>query len=310
MSRLIETLRLISDPTRLRILHLLGEEELTVAELQAVLGMKQSRISSQLAQLKKTALVDVRRSGQNNVYCMANVPELKELGSLLQTCVAEIEEADDDRAALRLLLRKRDDRVRAYFDELAGKFGRTYCPGRSWKGLADMLLKLMPPLVIADLGAGEGGFSQLLAQRAKKVIAIDNAPKMVEFGANLAREHGLDNLEYRLGDIMDPPIEDVSVDLAFFSQALHHAIKPQAAIDSAARILKPGGRIVVLDLLKHQFEEARELYADVWLGFSEVELDNYLNNAGFNTPEISIVHREEKSPRFQTLLAIADKPEQ
>ena len=126
-----------------------------------------------------------------------------ELLELLRQAAAEIPEAAQDQEALRLALRKRQDKMRRYFDELAGKFGRQYVPGRSWKGLAETLLKLMPPMVIADLGAGEGTFSQLLAQRAKKVIAIDNSEKMVEFGVELARKHGIANLEYRLGDLED-----------------------------------------------------------------------------------------------------------
>ena len=131
---------------------------------------------------------------------------------------------------------------------------------------------------------------------------------MVEFGANLAKEHGVSNLEYRLGDIQEPPIEDASIDLAFFSQALHHARKPDAAIVSAFRILKPGGTIVILDLLKHGFEEARELYADLWLGFSEAEIKGFLDAAGFVESEFAIVSRESEPPHFQTLLAIARKP--
>src|SRR5262249_43370466 len=157
---------------------------------------------------------------------------------------------------------------------------RHYVPGRSWKGFAETLLALMPPVVIADLGAGEGTFSQLLARRAKKVIAIDNSEKMVEYGAELARTHGLKNFEYRLGDIEDIPIRDRTVDVAFFSQALHHAPHPERAVAEAYRILKPGGRILILDLERHTHEQARELYADLWLGFTEVEIDNFLRKAG------------------------------
>ena len=120
--------------------------------------------------------------------------------------------------------------MRRYFDELAGKFGRQYVPGRSWKGIAEALLKLMPPMVIADLGAGEGTISQLMAQRAKRVIAVDNSEKMVEFGSELARTHGISNLEYRLGDIEDVPIRAGTVDVAFLSQALHHASHPERAL--------------------------------------------------------------------------------
>src|SRR5579883_723882 len=153
--------------------------------------------------------------------------------SVLRDAAQEIPEAGQDEEALRLILRKRRDRMRAYFDELAGKFGREYVPGRSWKGVAEMLLRLMPPMTIADLGAGEGTLSQLLAQRAKHVIAVDNSDKMVEFGARLAREHGLKNLEYRHGDLEEVPIPDASVDLAIFSQSLHHAQHPQRAMEEA-----------------------------------------------------------------------------
>src|SRR5271154_2614159 len=214
---------------------------------------------------------------------------------VLRQAAAEIPEAEQDSDALRLALRRRQDKMRAYFDELAGKFGRHYVPGRSWKGLAETLLALMPPMVIADLGAGEGTFSQLLARRAKKVIAIDNSEKMVEYGAELARKHGVDNLEYRKGDIEEVPIRSGAVDLAFFSQALHHAQHPQQAVAEAHRILKPGGRIVVLDLLRHNYQEARDMYADVWFGFTEAEVGRFLRDAGFKDVEISIVHREEES---------------
>ncbi len=226
---------------------------------------------------------------------------------MLREAAAEIPEAGQDADALRLALRRREDKTRAYFDELAGKFGRHYMPGRSWKGLAETLLALMPPLVIADLGAGEGTFSQLLARRAKKVIAVDNSEKMVEYGAELARKHGVKNLEYRQGDLEAVPLKDASVDVAFFSQSLHHAQHPERAVAEAWRILKPGGRIVVLDLMRHNYEEAREMYADLWLGFTEVEALRFLRAAGFKNIETSVVHREEEAPHFETLLAVGEK---
>ena len=313
MPSIVKSLRLIADPTRIRILALLREEELSVAELQEILCMGQSRISTQLSQLKQAGLVDDRRSGKHSIYAAQPLAkggalETDRLWNVVMAAASEMDEIADDRQALQLVLDKRQDKARAYFNELAGKFGRHYCPGRSWKGLAEMLLKLMPPMVIADLGAGEGTFSQLLAQKAKHVIAVDNSEKMVEYGAGLAKDHGFLNLEYRLGDLMDPPIDDESVDVAFFSQALHHAARPQRAVDAAYRILKPGGRIVILDLLKHQFEDARELYADLWLGFSEMELLAFLKTSGFTAEEVAIVHKEEEKPNFQVLLAIAEKP--
>ena len=169
--------------------------------------------------------------------------------------------------------------------------------------MAETFLLLMPPLVIADLGAGEGTVSQLLARRAKKVIAVDNSEKMVEFGSSLARSHGVKNLEYRLGDLEELPVKKGEADVAFFSQSLHHAQHPPRALAEAFRILKPGGRVIILDLLKHHFEEARALYADVWLGFSEVELRRMLSDAGFQNISTALVHREAEAPHFETILA-------
>lgn len=310
MSSTINSLRLLADPTRIRLLILLVENELSVAELQEILGMGQSRISTHLSQLKTGGLVKVRRSGKRMLYSGVQLKDAagRLLVDVLKVGGTEIPEVATDSDGLELILRKRKDRSRAYFDELAGKFGRSYCPGRSWKGLAETLLKLMPPLVIADLGSGEGTFSLLLAQKAERVIAIDNSEKMVSFAAGVARDHGAGNLEFRLGDIESPPIGDGEVDVAFFSQALHHATRPQRAIDEACRILKPGGKIVVLDLLKHTYEQARDLYVDVWLGFSEVEVLGFLKKSGFENVDISVVHKEEQHPYLQTLLAIGEKP--
>lgn len=300
---LAQSLRLLSDPGRLRIVLLLEREELSVAELQEILAMRQSRISTHLAQLKQAGLVEDRRSGKNVLYRAKPGSE-----KLLAVLRSESPDTRQDERALHLILQKRADKVRAYFDELAGKFGKAYVPGRSWKGLAETLLKLLPPMVIADLGAGEGTVSLLMAQRASKVIAVDNSEKMVAYGSELARTQGVQNLEYRLGELENPPIDDESVDLAFFSQALHHAIHPQIAVDAAYRILRPGGRIVILDLRKHGFEQARELYADIWMGFSEVELQDFLSSAGFEAIEVSIVNRETEAPNLETVLATGAKP--
>jgi ubiquinone/menaquinone biosynthesis C-methylase UbiE/biotin operon repressor len=311
MASMLKSLRLLGDPGRLRVLLLLEREELSVAELQEILSMGQSRISTHLAQLKAAGLVQDRRSGKSILYRLRSqgdesVP-FRQLLDVLRHAAAEIPAAAQDSEALRMALHRRRDKTRASFDTLAKKFGKQYVPGRSWEGLAEALLLLMPAMVIADLGAGEGTFSQLLARRAKRVIAVDNSEKMVTYGREVARKHGVKNLEYRIGDIEEVPLRDATVDLAFFSQALHHAKIPQRAVGEAHRILKPGGRIVVLDLVRHQFEEARQLYRDQWLGFTETEVSGFLRKGGFRNIATSVVHREEEAPHFETILAVADR---
>ncbi|MBC7925693.1 MAG: metalloregulator ArsR/SmtB family transcription factor [Bryobacteraceae bacterium] len=307
MADILKALRVLGDEGRLRILRLVRSEELNVAELQDILGMGQSRISMQLAQLKHAGLVEVRKAGQKSLYQLS--PLLSPvIAKLIEASSTELKEAGADDRALALILNKRKDKIRSYFDELAGRFGRNYVPGRSWKGLAEMLFQLLPPLTIADLGAGEATMSLLLAQRAKHVIAVDSSSKMVEFGAEVARRNAVTNLEYRHGDLEALPIASEEADLALLHQSLHHAIHPKRSVSEAWRILKPGGRVVVMDLLKHRFEEARDMYADVWLGFSQAELADLLQTAGFRDVEVSVVHREEEAPHFETILAIGHKP--
>ena len=307
MSSILKILRVLSYQSRLRILLLLRAEELSVAELQEVLTMGQSTISTHLSQLKQAELVEDRRVGKNSLYKLKIDSSAPFVDRLLEEAEDEIPESELDLAAMRRVVRKRQDKMRSFFDSVAGRLGKDYVPGRSWKALAEALLRLMPPMVVADLGAGEGAFALLLALRAVRVIAVDNSAKMVEFGRERAFSLGLGNVEYRLGDMEDLPIDNDSVDLVFFSQSLHHALHPERAINESHRILKAGGRVVILDLVKHRFEEAREMYADEWLGFSESELESLLQKAGFKDMQTTVVHRESEAPHFQTLLAISDK---
>lgn len=309
MSSTLKLLRSLSDPTRLRIIALLERDELSVNELQEVTRMGQSRISTHLGQLQDAELLQSRRDGKRTFYKLnqnadANAREF------IQVAVRGAHEMPDyssDQVNLKRILARRQEQAQLYFNQIAGRFDRSYGPGRSWQAFGQMLLRIMPPLVVADLGSGEGLLSELLARRAKKVIAVDNSEKIVAFGANKAKKNGLKNLEFRLGDLEHPPVEAQSVDLVVLSQALHHANSPAKAIAATYAMLKPGGQIMILDLLKHSFEKAHELYGDKWLGFAESDLHGWLETVGYKKIEISIVASEEQPPHFQTILAAAEK---
>lgn len=300
-----DTLKLLADSTRLRIVALLAREELSVAELQEILGMGQSRISSHLALLRKGEIVLDRRDGKKTFYSLSKDLRPESLALIKAACASLVDHPDyqEDQENLGRALEKRRRFVEEYFNSIAGRLGKNYCPGRSWEGIGHFLLRLTPHITIADLGAGEGMIAQLLAQRAKSVTCVDNSRNMVEVGSALAKKNGLTNLSYKLGDIENVPLPDDSFDLAFLSQALHHAQHPLRAVEEAWRILKPGGQLIVLDLKEHNFEKARELYADIWLGFKENTLYGFLKRAGFERVEVSVVAREEQEPGFQTLLA-------
>ena len=220
MSQPFDHLRLLGDPTRLRILHLLRRDELSVAELQEALDMGQSRISSHLSLLKQGDLLQDRKDGKRNFYSLASglsATSEQLLDAAFEATTKE-EEIVSDRRNLDRILDRRRQQTEKYFNEIAGRLGKNYCPGRTWEAIGHLLFHLTPKITIADLGAGEGVLSQLLARRADKVWCIDNSPRMVEVGTSLASDQGIGNLEYRLGDIEKVPLEDESVDLALLSR--------------------------------------------------------------------------------------------
>ena len=303
-----ETLKTLADSTRLRIINLLDRDEFSVAEMQEILGMGQSRISTHLAILRKGNLVQDRKEGKKTYYRRkAGSASEERLVNAALSSLAERPEIQQDLISLQRALDKRKRATERYFNTIAQRLGKNYCPGRSWEAICHLLLRLAPPSVIADLGAGDGMVAQLLASRAKKVYCIDNAKRMVEKGSQLAKKNGLTNLIYKHGDIEKVPLGDASVDLALMSQSLHHAQHPEIAIEEAFRILKPNGKLLVLDLKEHDFEKARELYHDRVLGFAENDLYCKLRNAGFKGISVSTVAKEEKTPHFETLLASAEK---
>ena len=236
MSSTLKSLRALSDPTRLRIVALLERDELSVAELQEISRLGQSRISTHLGLLADCALVQSRRDGKRTFYRLnQNAGDAaREFIQLAIRGAKELPEHAGDQINLKRVLARRKEQAQVFFNQVAGRFDRVYGPGRSWQAFGHLLLRVLPPLVVADLGAGEGLLSELLARRCKKVIAVDNSEKIVAFGAAKAKKNGLKNLEFRFGDLQNPPIEANSVDLVILSQALHHAENPAAALASRA----------------------------------------------------------------------------
>jgi len=309
MSSTLKSLRALSDPTRIRIVALLERDELSVNEVQEVTRLGQSRISTHLGLLADCELVCSRREGKRTFYKLN--PEADSVANeFIQLAIRgakELPEHEGDQINLKRVLARRKEQAQVYFNQVAGRFDRVYGPGRSWQAFGHLLLRILPPITVADLGAGEGLLGELLARRCKKVIAVDNSEKIVAFGAAKAKKNGLKNLEFRQGDLQNPPIEDGTVDLVILSQALHHAEDPALALRGAHKILKPGGQILILDLLQHAFEKARDLYGDRWLGFAESDLHRWLEEAGFKKIEINIVAAEEQPPHFQTILGSAER---
>ncbi len=305
-----ESLRLLADPTRSRMLHLLHRGELAVGELQEILGLPQSRISTHLALLRKGGLVIDRRDVKTSFYAVARELPASVCGideAALAASAREPKAAADQRAWQRIV-EKRRQKAEQHFNHVADRLGRNYCPGRSWEAIGQMLFLLTPKVRIADLGAGDGTLSRLLARQAESVHCVDSSPRMVQVGRALAKKEQLRNLTYVLGNIEKVPLPDRSIDLALLSQALHHAENPRQALAEAFRILKPGGRLIVLDLRAHRFEKARELYADRWLGFKENELHDWIEEAGFAQSEVRVVAKETKEPGFETILATGLRP--
>ncbi|MFN0066048.1 MAG: metalloregulator ArsR/SmtB family transcription factor [Limisphaerales bacterium] len=309
MADTLKHLRAVADPTRLRLLALLAEDELSVAELCDITQLAQSRISTHLGQLAEAGLVEARRDGKRTFYRWhaAAEADTRALLTLALAGAAQQPEAASDSVNLRRARALRADQAKVLFYEVAGRFGRSYGPGRTWHAFGQLLLRMLPAVDVADLGAGEGLLSELLALRCRRVIAVDNSEKIIAFGAEKARRAGLANLEFRLGDLQAPPLPAASVDVVILSQALHHAEDPPQALHAAAGLLRPRGQVLILDLLEHDFAEARGLYGDRWLGFAESDLHRWLEAAGLRQVEVTRVAREEKPPYFETLLAAGEK---
>ena len=305
MSELAATSRLlkaVGDESRLRLLHLLCREELSVGDLTEILNLAQSRVSTHLMLLKEVGLVVDRRAGRRTYYSITAAARSGVAAQALEQGTGS-NEFQADLAGLDVLLHRRREETRSYFDRVAATFGEQILPGRTWEGLARALLTLVPRRRYVDVGIGDGLMTLMLAQVAERVTAVDISPRMLEQLSVRAKAAGLDNIDLVEGELERLPLPDASFDVAVLAQALHHAEQPLCALEEAHRVLAPGGKILVIDLLAHGEEWVREKLQHNQLGFTEANLQELLRVAGFEFVSVVRAARDPHPPHFMTLVA-------
>lgn len=298
--------RLLGDDVRLRLIRLLGKEQLNVKELTAILGIAQSGVSRHLGLLRKSGLVVERREGGFAYYSLRPdgagdaLPMWEALDASLSSAADDPElKADDARLLEVLRLRKEDFLAH-------GSSAGQLVPGRSWAAWSRALGHLLPPLVVADAGCGEGFLALEAARWASEVIAIDSSRDALKRARQLARKRNISNIVWKEGRIEALPLADGSVDVVLISQALHHVPKPEAALTDAVRAVKPGGTVLVLELRAHGQEWVRERLGDRWLGFRDESLEDWLFQAGLEDVRVEVGARLKGDP-FTVLVASGRK---
>lgn len=299
-------LKALGDETRLRLLNLLARAELSGSDLMEVLNLGQSRVSTHLSLLREVGLVSDRRAGRRSLYSLRNDAPLAR--EVLEDLVDSPELAAD-LAGLEALEERRKQESRSYFDRVARGFGDEALPGRTWEGLCRSLIRLLPRGRYADLGIGDGLLTLMLAEVAERVTAVDLSPEMLTQLGQRAAAAGLTNIETVEGDIDDLPLEDASHDVVVLSQALHHSEQPGRALAEAVRVLAPGGRLLVIDLLAHGEDWVRERLQDRQQGFTERQLSDLLEGAGLESVSVQRVARDPHPPHFMTLTASGNRPQ-
>jgi ArsR family transcriptional regulator len=297
--------RLLGDEARLRLLRVLSQERLNVTELTQVLGLAQSGVSRHLGLLRKAGLVQEAREGGFVYYTAGASPATRDVWALLERHFSEgadepAVKADD--ARLREVQRARKERFAAHGTE----FGQLV-PGRSWAAWGRALGLLLPPWTVADLGCGEGYLTIETARWASRVVAVDRSAEVLARARALAARRGVANVTWEVGEIEHVPLAGASVDLVLLSQALHHAEDPARALGEAARIVVPGGRVLVLDLRRHDQAWVRERLDDRHLGFDDRELAGLLAGAGFTDIRTGTGASLADGP-FAVVIAAARKP--
>ena len=302
--------RLLGDEARLRLLRVLDKDRFNVKELTGILGLAQSGVSRHLGLLKESELVIEERDGAYSFYRLSPAIRDHTKSPLWPLLEAQFEAAAGsatvkaDEARLQEVLRLR----RENFEHVGPdtRDGRQLVPGRSWAAWSRALGLLLPPLEVADLGCGEGYLTVETARWARHVTAIDRSNGVLARAKALAERKKLANITWKKGELEKVPIDSASIDVALLSQALHHAAEPTEALNEAWRILKPGGRLLILDLRPHDETWVREKLGDRWFGFSDDHLSGLLTRAGFTDVRVALGARRTNDP-FAVLLAIGTK---
>ncbi|HEY7167899.1 MAG TPA: metalloregulator ArsR/SmtB family transcription factor [Candidatus Binatia bacterium] len=280
---LVRTLKAMADPLRLRVLAAVAEEELTVGEVQEVVGSVQSSVSRNLAILRGAGFVQDRKEGTSVYFSLRpDMPEpARELFKSLQARLEELPETRKDRERLQECRQRRLDRSEKYFESVAGDWERirkNYFDDR----IASLAIeKLLPAnMMIADVGCGTGSLTFELARFARTVVGIDQSREMLERARHTARSRDIQNVEFRRGNALKLPLGTRTFDAAFCVMVLHFLPQPERAIAELCRITRPGGTVVVLDLIRHEQEWMRDQMAHRWLGFGKEMIEDWFSKAG------------------------------
>ncbi len=292
----VDALNLLGDPTRVRLLALLGERELTVAELTRVLGLSQSRVSTHLGRLKEAGLVKDRRAGAQAWYVRAQPPEMPEPARSLWATVGTLDDPtlEGDRA-----------RLRRWPEGLAGEMERHYSPGRTWEATARALAVSSDLGDVLDAGSGDGTVAELLAPRARRVVCVDRSEAMIT--AARRRLAGRPHVRCEVGDLGALAEADASFDLALCLNVLVHVESPPRALAELARVLRPGGRLTLVTLAAHRHAAAATEWGHRHLGFAPRALARLLARAGLEVESCAVTSQERRAPQFEIVTACARK---
>lgn len=287
----VRALKALADPLRLRILAAVSEEELTVGEVQEVVDSVQSSVSRNLAILRDAGFVQDRKEGTSVYFSVRpKMPEpTRELFKSVQARIAHIPEVQRDRGRLAACRRRRLRRSQSYFESVAGDWERIRKSYFDDRVTSLAIEKLLPRnLALADIGCGTGSLTFELARFARKVIGVDLSGEMLRRALSLAKEREVGNVEFRQGDALKLPLQTDSVDAAFCVMVLHFLPDPERAIAGLCRIVRPGGSVILVDLVEHKQEWMREQMAHRWLGFDRRAIDRWFRAAGVPSIEYDL----------------------